>query len=70
MIELIFAVCLQVGLNHQQCKEVTLLYTDVSPLACMLGAQAELAKWVESHPNWVIAGPWKCKFVNTAEKDA
>ena len=66
MIELLFVACL--ATSPEDCREHSLLYTDVTPMACMMGAQPELAKWAETHPRWTV-GRWKCKYVNTAQKD-
>ena len=37
-------------------------------MACMMGAQPELAKWVASHPNHTIQS-WKCRTVSFAEME-
>jgi hypothetical protein len=44
-----------------------MLFQDVTPMQCMMGAQAELAKWTESHPKEHISS-WKCKTFNPNEK--
>lgn len=67
MIELIFVACLSSA--PADCQERSLLYTDVTPMACMMGAQPELAKWVNQHPNMRISS-WKCQMVQTAEQEA
>lgn len=67
MIELVFVACLSA--SPQDCERRSLLYTDISPMTCVLGAQPELAKWVESHPRWAIS-EWKCQTVRSAEKEA
>ncbi len=64
MIELLFVTCLNVSPND--CRERSMLFTDVTPMACMMGAQPELAKWANEHPNWNVGG-WKCQQVQTAE---
>ena len=67
MIELLFVACL--ATSPDDCQQQSLLYTDMSPMACMMAAQPELAKWAEAHPNFRIKN-WKCKMVNFAERDA
>ncbi len=67
MIELLFVACLST--SPSDCQEQSLLYTDMTPMACMMAAQPELAKWAETHPTWTI-GRWKCRYVNTAAHDA
>ena len=67
MIELLFVACL--SLSPTDCREQSLLYSEVTPMACMMGAQPELAKWVESHPKFQVKS-WKCKMVNLNERDA
>ncbi len=67
MIELLFTVCLFA--NEDICEERKLTFVEnMSPMACMMGAQPELAKWSESHPKWRI-GKWKCKMVDTQVVD-
>lgn len=67
MIELLFVTCLST--SPADCQEHSLLYTDMTPMSCMMAAQPELAKWAESHPQWTISG-WKCRYLNTTSKDA
>lgn len=67
MIELLFVSCLANA--PDQCQERSLLYVDVSPMQCLMGAQPELARWVETHPNEQIRS-WRCRAVSTAERDA
>lgn len=67
MIELLFVVCL--ASSPDDCQQQSLLYTDISPMACMTAAQPELAKWIEAHPNFRIRN-WRCQTVNFAERDA
>ncbi len=66
MIELLFVTCLSA--SPEDCQERSLLYTEMTPMTCMMAAQPELAKWAEQHPKWTING-WKCRYVTTA-KDA
>ena len=67
MIELIFVTCLSA--SPTDCQERSLLYTDISPMTCLMDAQPELAKWVQSHPSWKVAN-WRCAPVSNLEKDA
>ncbi|QDL93915.1 hypothetical protein FDP22_18725 (plasmid) [Paroceanicella profunda] len=65
MIELIFVACLQS--SPSVCEQKAVQYVEpISPLACAMGAQPELAKWVESHPGWSIS-QWKCQSVRDRE---
>lgn len=67
MIELLFVVCLS-G-TPDQCQQRSLVFTDLTPSQCMMGAQPELAKWVETHPRHVIRH-WRCRAVDRLERDA
>lgn len=67
MIELLFVACLNA--NPGVCEERSMLYTDVSPMACVMGAQPELAKWTESHARWHIS-QWRCRMTMLGERDA
>ncbi|MEG4641902.1 hypothetical protein BDE18_3055 [Paracoccus pantotrophus] len=58
MIELVFIACM--GGAPADCREHSLIYTEVTPLVCMRGAQPALAQWVETHPDWRIAR-WSCQ---------
>ncbi|MGC9418173.1 hypothetical protein [Rhodovulum marinum] len=69
MIELVFVACLGMAQDAQgACEERSLIYTDITPMTCMMGAQPELAKWVETHPNWTVSR-WKCRYLNTAQRE-
>ncbi|WP_245841024.1 hypothetical protein [Puniceibacterium sediminis] len=46
-----------------------MLFTDITPMTCMMGAQPELAKWANEHPNWQVAR-WKCQMLRSAEVEA
>ncbi|SDG86055.1 hypothetical protein [Alloyangia pacifica] len=67
MIELLFMACLSAA--PDECQQRSLLYTDVTPMACMMGAQPELARWVEEHPAYTISN-WKCRPVRSDELEA
>jgi hypothetical protein len=66
MIELLFVACLSTA--PDQCQQRSLLFTDISPMTCMMGAQPELAKWTETHPRFRVAG-WKCRLVDPSEQE-
>lgn len=60
MLELLVSVCLIS--DPTQCKDVNLVYTDeaLTPMQCMMGAQPEIAKWIEAHPQWTLKR-WTCQ---------
>lgn len=58
MIELLITVCLLS--DPAQCKNVSLVFADVSPMQCLMGAQPEMAKWVLRHPEHKVES-WKCQ---------
>ena len=64
MIELVFVACLVTV--PDRCEEKALQFLDVTPMACMMGAQPQLAQWVEQHPKWRIAR-WSCRTVDQRE---
>ncbi|MFQ1701380.1 hypothetical protein ACJ5NV_12385 [Loktanella agnita] len=66
MIELLFVACLASA--PEECRETSLVFTDVTPAACLMGAQPELAKWTNTHPNYQIRS-WKCQQVSTTQMD-
>ena len=67
MIELLFVACLNTAPGV--CEEKSLLFTDITPMVCMMGAQPELAKWTESHAKWHVS-QWKCRTANLTERKA
>lgn len=70
MIELLFVTCLY-GSQSQavSCREHSLLFQDVSPMTCMMGAQPQLAQWVNEHPGQRVQS-WKCRSFNPNEREA
>lgn len=66
MIELLFVACLATDPTH--CRERSLVFTNVTPMQCLMGAQPELAKWSVNNPNSRIRS-WRCRAVNTSEVD-
>ena len=60
MLELLVSVCLMD--NPERCKDVSLAYVEeqLTPMQCMMGAQSEIAKWIEGHPNWQVKR-WTCQ---------
>ena len=67
MIELLFVAC--VAAEPSDCRERSLLFTDISPMVCMMGAQPELAKWSAQNPEFTIR-KWRCQAVSFTERDA
>ena len=67
MIELIVSVCLLA--EPGRCKDVHLSFAEetLTPMKCLMGAQVEIAKWAEIHPNWSIE-KWKCGRPSLAAK--
>jgi hypothetical protein len=66
MVELLFVVCLAGA--SSECSERSLLFTDITPQRCLMGAQPELAKWSVQHPNYQIKS-WMCRDVSVAAKE-
>lgn len=58
MIELVFTVCSL--LEGAKCKEQSLVFQDLSLMTCLVGAQPQLARWAEGHPNWTVS-KWTCR---------
>lgn len=58
MIELVFVACLTAV--PATCEERAMQFTDVTLITCALGAQPQLAEWIEQHPGWRIER-WTCK---------
>jgi hypothetical protein len=60
MIELLVSVCLIS--EPERCKDVSLVFDgdSVTPMQCMMGAQPEIARWMESHPKWQLKR-WACQ---------
>ena len=67
MIELFFVACL--SSQPTACEERSLLYTEVTPMACMMGAQPELAKWATQHPRFTVTR-WSCRTVRPGQTEA
>lgn len=65
MIELAFIACL--GTAPASCQEQSLLYTDITPMTCMMSAQPALAQWVETHPKYTVA-KWSCRALDGSRK--
>jgi hypothetical protein len=62
MLELAFTVCLLASPEH--CEGRSLLFVDVSPMQCMMGAQTVLAPWSEENPGWQIDS-YRCQYLDT-----
>lgn len=60
MLELLVSVCLLS--DPTRCKDVSLVYSDenLTPMQCLMGAQPEIAKWIEAHPQWALRR-WTCQ---------
>lgn len=60
MLELIVSVCLIS--DPSRCREVSLAYAEesVTPMQCIMGAQVEIAKWIEGHPEYALKR-WTCQ---------
>lgn len=59
MIEIVFVACLTA--TPDVCRERSLTYAEtMTPQACLMRAQPQLAVWAETHPKWRIAR-WKCQ---------
>lgn len=67
MIELLFVACLATA--PDECRERSLVFTDITPMQCLMGAQPELAKWSATNPKLEIRS-WRCRAVSFAERDA
>lgn len=69
MVELLFVTCMVMSQSSaESCREHSLLFTDISPMTCMMGAQPQLAKWVNEHPGQRLRG-WKCRAVDLRQRD-
>jgi hypothetical protein len=60
MIELVLSICLIA--EPSRCKDVHLTFMEGAdtPHACMMNGQTEIAKWMDSHPDWRVA-KWGCR---------
>ncbi|TNC69827.1 hypothetical protein [Rubellimicrobium roseum] len=58
MIELAFVVCL--GTEPMRCEQKAMQFADVSLMACLMGAQPQLAEWLNDHPGWEVRR-WTCQ---------
>ncbi|SFB12083.1 hypothetical protein SAMN05421688_3042 [Poseidonocella pacifica] len=67
MIELAFVACLVTVPDH--CENRSMLFTDITPMQCAMGAQPELAKWVGSHASWRVR-EWRCAMRDKTALDA
>lgn len=66
VVELIFVACLMHVPN--ECEERAMVFTEITPHICVMGAQPELARWASTNPNWAISS-WKCRYVDTRSAD-
>ena len=60
MIELLVSVCLIA--EPARCQDVSLTFSgeSVTPMQCLVGAQSEIARWVDTHPRWAVKR-WRCQ---------
>lgn len=59
MTELLFVVCL--AASPDVCEEQSMQYLDVSPRACLMRAEPQLALWAVQHPGWNVQR-WSCRL--------
>lgn len=59
MTELLFVVCLAASPNV--CEEQSMQYIAVTPRACLMQAQPQLARWAVEHPGWNVQR-WSCRL--------
>jgi hypothetical protein len=65
MIVLAFVVCLQT--DPTVCEDRELVFAEeMSPMACAMRAQPQLAQWAQSRPKWRIT-EWRCRTVDMRE---
>lgn len=70
MVELLFVTCMAMSPSSPEtCREHSLVFTDVSPMTCMMGAQPQLAKWALDHPGQRILR-WSCRAVDLSRREA
>lgn len=61
MIELFFVTCL--ASEPGQCRDRSLLFSDeMGIMTCMIRSQAELASWIDTHPDESVR-EWKCRVL-------
>ena len=69
MFEIVLSVCLLA--DPAKCKDVHLSYASegqaLTPHACMVYGQSEIAKWSEGNPNWNVKR-WMCGRPSTLAK--
>ena len=59
MLYIVLTACLLS--SPEDCEERYIpVYADVSPMACMMGAQSQIAIWQQSHAELHVAR-WQCK---------
>lgn len=61
MFEVLFVVCMAAA--PSECDEQRLILGDISPTFCQRLAPAELARWMENHPDLNIRR-WRCQRVS------
>lgn len=59
MLYIVLTVCLVS--SPGECEERYIpVYAEISPMACMMGAQAEIALWKETHAELDVTR-WQCR---------
>ena len=61
MIELAFVACLASA--PTDCRTEHMQFIDISMMTCMVGAQAQIAVWHQTHPDRVIR-KWTCRTLD------
>lgn len=65
MIELLFVSCLST--DPASCQTRSLIFVDMSLMACMVHGQQQIARWQSDHPKETVQ-EWKCRTI--AERTA
>ncbi len=68
MLVLVVSVCLIS--QTQVCRDVHLTYASqtLTPMQCMMSGQAQIAQWVNEHPQWAVRR-WKCSSADRIASD-
>ena len=59
MLELVLSVCQITNPSHCQDVKLNFAEENITPMQCMMSGQAEIAKWVNFHPDWKVS-KWSC----------
>jgi hypothetical protein len=66
MIAIVVSVCSLLA-NSGKCKDVELVYADVSLMTCMMAGMPEVARWADQNPNWTVKR-WRCEEAGRVAK--